>query len=199
MTCPLCAGDLDPTVWHDDTPDGDQVCPDCCATCRRRDPRRLLALARSACARFRRDRDRADLVQDAAAHILTLGPMPDPHVVVRTRSHIIDLIRRRDGTRRQGRWIRFPDRVDPQPVRASTDLGLEGQQAVVVDLLAEGWRTGEIAQALGVTSARVCHIKTTIRQASAEPRSLPRAVAPTRADRVAVLEAAGLTGEDTDG
>lgn len=32
--CPLCSAELDPTVFHDDTADGDQVCGDCCETCR---------------------------------------------------------------------------------------------------------------------------------------------------------------------
>lgn len=28
-----CGAPLEPTEFHDDTPEGDQMCPDCCVTC----------------------------------------------------------------------------------------------------------------------------------------------------------------------
>lgn len=129
------------------------------------------AIARQACSRWWWHRDRDDLLQVARLSAWQSAGQPDAHRVRRATSSVIEALRASSGRagsyKARASHVQINDALDA-PVELSplphVEYGLSGREAVVAALLAEGWRTAEIADLLGVSWGRVSQIKGEIRR-----------------------------------
>ena len=118
----------------------------------------LYRLARIACRSWRRDRDHEDLVQTAVLYGWQHPELSSATMVWRMRARCIDTLRARSSSIEREQRCATPDRVDADCLPVSLLNGLSGRDAVVADMLAEGYSKCVVAAAVGVSPSRVSQL-----------------------------------------